>query len=96
MVSGSGAGLASLMRRGGVGPNLTANSVAKGMVSGSGAGLTSLMGGGRRSEYGHWTMLRTGVRHHGESCVPMTDDGDTFGCCTLPWKRLSIGSLPFV
>jgi hypothetical protein len=58
--------------------------------------LASLMGGGRRSEYGHWPVPHTGVRRHGESCVPGTDDGDAFGCRILSWKRLSIGSLPFV
>jgi hypothetical protein len=70
--------------------------VAKGLVGGSGARLPSLMGGGRRSDYGHWLVPRTGVRSHGESCVPRTDDGDAFGCHILPWKRVSIGSLPFV
>jgi hypothetical protein len=40
-------------------------------------------------------MLRTGLRRHGESCVPWTDDGNAFGRCILPWKHLSIDSLPF-
>jgi hypothetical protein len=69
---------------------------AKGLVGGSGARLASLMGGGRCSEYGHWPVLHTGVRRYGESRVPRTDDGDAFGCRILPWKRLLIGSLPFV
>jgi hypothetical protein len=67
--------------------------VAKGLVGGSGAMLALLMGGGRHSEYGHWPTPRMGVRRHGESCVPGTDDGDAFGCRILPWKRLSFGSL---
>jgi hypothetical protein len=57
--------------------------------------MASLLGGGRRSEYGHWPMPRTGLRRHCESCVPWTDDGDACECRILPWKRLSIGSLPF-
>jgi hypothetical protein len=40
-------------------------------------------------------MPRTGLRRHGESCVPWTDDGDAFGRHILPWKRLSIGPLSF-
>jgi hypothetical protein len=54
------------------------------------------MGGCRRSEYGHWPLPRTGLRRHGESYVPWTDDSDAFGRRILPWKHLSIGSLPFV
>jgi hypothetical protein len=51
--------------------------------------------GGRHSEYGHWPMPRTELRHHDESCVPWTDDGNAFGRRILSWKCLSIGSLPF-
>jgi hypothetical protein len=51
--------------------------------------LASLMGGCHRSKYGHWPMPRTGLGRHSESCVPGRR-------CILPWKRLSIDSLPFV
>ena len=35
-----------------------------------------------------------GLRCHGESHVPWTNDGDAFGRRILPWKRPSIDSLP--
>jgi hypothetical protein len=57
--------------------------------------VASLLRGGRRSEYGHWPMPRTELRHHDESCVPWTNDGNAFGRRILSWKCLSIGSLPF-
>jgi hypothetical protein len=44
-----------------------------------------------------WPMLCTGLRCHGESFAPLwADDGDVSRRRFLPWKRQSIGPLPFV